>query len=84
VACNYKAGGKAFMFSGKVVKGIFGKISEQPDDHLSDSGQNLLSHHNFTANGEHHEYNPVSGWVIRQNVERRISRFNYESLSAMH
>ncbi len=72
------------MFSGKVVRGIFGKISEQPYDHSSDSDQNLVTNHNFAVNSEHHAYDPVRGWVIMQNVETRVNRFNYESLSAMH
>ncbi len=72
------------MFSGKVVKGLFGKLSEQPDPHSSDFDQSLISHNRFAVDGEHHEYDPVKGWVVRQSFEKRVSRFSYESLSAMH
>jgi len=72
------------MFSGKVVKGIFGKLSEQPDPRASDFDQSLISHNRFAVDGEHHEYDPVKGWVIRPTVETRLSRFNYESLSSFH
>ena len=72
------------MFSGKVVKGTFGKLSDQTNTHSNGFDNNLVSHHNFAANGEHHEYDPASGWVIRHSIETRVSRFNYESLSAMH
>jgi len=72
------------MSSGNVIKGRFGKMSDQPNAHSFDSGQNLVAHHDFAANVEHHEYDQVGGWVIRQNIEKRVSRFSYESLSALH
>jgi hypothetical protein len=72
------------MSSGKVIKGVFGKFSEQPDAHLSEFDQSLISHNRFAVDGEHHEYDPVRGWVIRQNVEKSVSRFSYESFSAIH
>lgn len=72
------------MSAGNVIKDRFGKLSEQPNAHSFDLDQSLICHHRFAANGEHHEYDSVGGWIIRQNAETRMSRFNFESLSAMH
>lgn len=72
------------MPTGNVIKGRFGKLGDQPNAHSFDLDQNLVCHHSVVANSEHHEYDSASGWVIRKNIETRMSRFNYESLSAMH
>jgi|GEM_PF-6480719 len=72
------------MSSVNVVKGSFGEWSGTPNAQSCDFDQNLISNHSFAVNVESHEYDSVSGGVIRQKIEKHVSRFNYESLSAMH
>jgi hypothetical protein len=73
------------MFSGKMVKGIFGRLTEQvgkdvPEFSRGPAFSDICSHV-----GEQHEYDPVNGWVIsmdRVESGKRCSSGSFSQVQA--
>jgi hypothetical protein len=69
------------MFTGKMVKGIFGRLTEQVGKDVSDFSRGPFFSDICSHVGEQHEYDPVNGWVIRMDKVKNGKRCNHGSFS---
>jgi hypothetical protein len=69
------------MFTGKMVKGIFGRLTEQGRDGLPTFAGSWTFGDFCSHIGEQHEYDPVSGWVISRVNQDKVKLCSVDSFS---